>query len=49
MFRPLRRIKQQLSQETCISVLKNEVRGVLSVLGDNNYPYGVPINFYCFV
>ena len=46
MFRPLRRIKQQLSQETCISVLRNEVRGVLSVLGDNNYPYGVPINFY---
>lgn len=46
MFRPLRRIKQQLSQEDCISVLKNEVRGVLSVLGDDDYPYGVPINFY---
>lgn len=46
MFRPLRRIKQQLPQEDCISVLNNEVRGVLSVLGDNDYPYGVPINFY---
>lgn len=46
MFRSLRRIKQQLSQEDCISVLKNEVRGVLSVLGDNDYPYGVPVNFY---
>lgn len=46
MFRSLRRIKQQLSQESCISVLENEVRGVLSVLGDNDYPYGVPINFY---
>ncbi len=46
MFRPLRRIKQQLSLEECISVLKNEVRGVLSVLGDEDYPYGVPINFY---
>lgn len=46
MFRPPRRIKQQLSQEECITVLKNEVRGVLSVLGDDNYPYGVPINFY---
>ncbi len=46
MFRQLRRIKQQLSQEDCISVLKNEVRGVLSVLGDDDYPYGVPINFY---
>jgi hypothetical protein len=48
VFRPLRRIKQQLSQDECISVLKNEVRGVLSVLGDNDYPYGLPINYwYC--
>lgn len=46
MFRPIRRIKQQLSLKECISVLKNEVRGVLSVLGDNDYPYGIPMNFY---
>lgn len=46
MFRPMRRIKQQLSQDECISILKNEVRGVLSVIGDNGYPYGIPINFY---
>lgn len=46
MFRPLRRIKQQLTKEECISVLKNEVRGVLCVLGDDDYPYGIPINFY---
>ena len=46
MFRPMRRIKQQLSKEECINILKNEVRGVLSVIGDNGYPYGVPINFY---
>ena len=46
MFRPLRRIKQQLTQKECISVLKNEVRGVLSVLGDNDYPYGIPINYW---
>lgn len=46
MFRPLRRIKQQLSHEDCIHILKNEVRGVLSVLGDDNYPYAMPINFY---
>ncbi len=46
MFRPLRRIKQQLNNEECISVLKNEVRGVLSVLGDNDYPYTIPLNFY---
>ena len=46
MFRPLRRIKQQLSNEECITILENEVRGVLSVLGDNGYPYGSPINYY---
>jgi nitroimidazol reductase NimA-like FMN-containing flavoprotein (pyridoxamine 5'-phosphate oxidase superfamily) len=46
MFRPMRRFKQQLSQEECISILKSEVRGVLSVLGDDDYPYGIPINFY---
>lgn len=46
MFRQLRRIKQQLPKEVCINVLKSEVRGVLSVLGDDDYPYGVPINFY---
>ena len=46
MFRPLRRIKQQLSYDECILVLENELRGVLSVLGDDDYPYGIPINFY---
>lgn len=46
MFRPLRRIKQQMNDKECISVLKNEVRGVLSVLGDNDYPYAIPMNFY---
>ena len=46
MLRPLRRSKQQLTQEECVTVLNSEVRGVLSVLGDNGYPYGIPINFY---
>ena len=46
MFRPLRRIKQHLTNEECIQLLKQEVRGVLSVLGDNDYPYGITIDFY---
>lgn len=46
MFREMRRIKQQLSNEECVNILKNEVRGVLSVLGDNDYPYGVPIDYW---
>lgn len=46
MFRQMQRIKQQLPQEECIELLKNEKRGVLSVLGDDGYPYGVPMNHY---
>lgn len=48
MFRELTRKKQALSQETCIALLKTEPRGVLSVLGDEGYPYGTPMNhYYC--
>lgn len=46
MFREMRRFKQQISTEKCIEMLKKEPRGVLSVLGDEDYPYGMPINFY---
>lgn len=48
MFREMLRKQQQLAQEECIAILKNEPRGVLSVLGDDDYPYGMPMNhFYC--
>lgn len=48
MFRKMLRFQQQLADEECIGILKNEPRGVLSVLGDDGYPYGVPINhYYC--
>lgn len=46
MFRELVRKKQALSKETCIAILKSEPRGVLSVLGDDGYPYGMPMNHY---
>jgi nitroimidazol reductase NimA-like FMN-containing flavoprotein (pyridoxamine 5'-phosphate oxidase superfamily) len=48
MFRDMLRIKQQLTEEECIEILKAEPRGVLSVLGDDGYPYGMPMNhWYC--
>ncbi len=48
MFPELKRKKQQLSKEECLALLKTEKRGVLSVLGEDDYPYGVPINhWYC--
>ncbi|MBO5281107.1 MAG: pyridoxamine 5'-phosphate oxidase family protein, partial [Clostridia bacterium] len=46
MFRELTRKKQKLSSEECIHILISEKRGVLSVNGDNGYPYGSPINHY---
>ncbi len=30
MFRPMRRIKQQITNEKCIEILKSEKRGILS-------------------
>ena len=48
MFRKMRRFKQQISDAECIEVLKNTKRGVLSLMGDNGYPYGLPIDhWYC--
>lgn len=46
MFRELTRIKQKLSDEECREVLTITKRGVLSVAGDDGYPYGVPLNHY---
>ena len=46
MFREVARKKQALSKERCIEILKQEKRGVLSVIGDEGYPYGMPINHY---
>ena len=42
----MRRFKQQISDEECIEILKNEKRGVLSLIGDDGYPYGIPLNHF---
>ena len=44
MFRPMRRIKQQLSDEEALEILVKAKRGVLSVIGDDGWPYGVWLN-----
>ena len=46
MFRKMRRSRQALSSEECIEILKNEPRGVLSVIGDEGYPYGLPVSHW---
>jgi len=44
MFRELTRKHKALLLGECIAVLEREKRGVLSVLGDGGYPYGMPMN-----
>ena len=46
MFREMIIKKQSLSQDRIVELLKSEKRGVLSVMGDGGYPYGVPINYW---
>ena len=46
MFRKMRRFKQQISDAECIDVLKEAKRGVLSVVGENGYPYGLPVSHW---
>lgn len=48
MFRKMRRFKQQLADEECREILRTQKRGVLSLIGDGGYPYGVPLDhWYC--
>ena len=46
MFRKMRRYGQQISDEECAQILKEQPRGVLSVLGDDGYPYGIPMDHW---
>lgn len=45
-WRKMRRFGQQVSDAECREILMTEKRGVLSMHGENGYPYSVPINFY---
>ena len=45
MFRPMRRIKQQLSEEETKAVLEKGTSGVLALSGDEGYPYAVPLSY----
>ena len=48
MFREMLRKNKQLSEGECVEVLTASLRGVLSVLGEDGYPYGMPMNhYYC--
>jgi len=44
MFREMRRKAQLLSKEESITILNEATSGVLAVLGDEDYPYAVPLS-----
>jgi nitroimidazol reductase NimA-like FMN-containing flavoprotein (pyridoxamine 5'-phosphate oxidase superfamily) len=46
MFRQLTRIKQKLTDEECVDILSRQTRGVLSINGENGYPYAMPMNHF---
>lgn len=44
-FRKMRRSRQQLSKSECDAILSMATSGTLALLGDNGYPYAVPISY----
>ena len=44
-FREMRRKRQQLPQEENIGILQRATSGTLALLGDNGYPYAIPLSF----
>ncbi|MCI6639450.1 MAG: pyridoxamine 5'-phosphate oxidase family protein [Pygmaiobacter massiliensis] len=45
MFEPMIRKKQQMELNEASALLQTENTGVLSVLTEQGYPYGVPVNY----
>ncbi len=45
MFREMRRKRQLLSDKESIEILRRRTSGILALLGDDNYPYTVPISY----
>lgn len=44
-MREMRRFKQALTPDECAAVLERNTAGVLAVLGDEGYPYAVPMSY----
>ena len=41
----MRRRRQQLPDSEALAILQNATSGTLALLGDNGYPYAVPISY----
>ena len=45
MFKEMRRKDKKLSDEETIDILKSGEKGVLATIGEDNYPYALPLNY----
>ncbi|MDO5037379.1 MAG: pyridoxamine 5'-phosphate oxidase family protein [Tissierellia bacterium] len=45
MFRPIQRKDQALSKEETLAIVKRGTHGVLALLGDQDYPYSLPLSY----
>lgn len=45
MFREMRRKDKEKTYEDAVKIISECTNGVLSVIGDNGYPYGVPVSY----
>lgn len=45
MFKEMRRQDRKISHEECISILNKGSYGVLSTIGNDGYPYGIPLSY----
>lgn len=45
MFREMRRKDREITESEALEILANGDYGVLSTIGEDGYPYGVPLNY----
>lgn len=45
MFREMRRSKRKMNDEIAYQLLEEGIDGVLGTVGENGYPYAVPVNY----
>lgn len=47
MFHEMRRVNKKMEDNEAFELLKNCEYGILSTIGEDGYPYGVPVNYVC--
>lgn len=45
MFKEMRRKDREMSRDAAMEILNNGKYGVMAVVGDDGYPYGIPLHY----